>query len=122
MSEPTKLCQDLPKHLRRRGLSALLAAIALAGCATAPSDIRPRDTDHTPYLSLSCLELFAMVTDTDAELRDMTAAQEHARIADALVLPGLSRLTGKNRRNVDDISRLSGQLVAVQTAQNVKCR
>lgn len=100
----------------------ILASIALTGCATAPSDVRPRDTDHTPYLSLSCLELFAVATDTDTELRDVTAAQEHARIADALVLPGLSLLTGKNRRNVYDISRLSGQLVAVQKAQNVKCR
>lgn len=98
------------------------ACLAIAGCATSPSDIRPRETDHAPYLAMSCLESFAVVTDTDAELRDVTAAQEHARTADALILPGLSRLTGKNGRNVDDIERLSGQLAAVQRARTLRCQ
>jgi hypothetical protein len=100
----------------------LFAVAALAGCATNPAAIRATPTDHKPYMVYDCATLTERVAATDQELRRYVASQGNARVGDAIMWPiPISRIFGKNQRNVEAISRLGGQLDALRKAQTLKC-
>jgi hypothetical protein len=101
---------------------ALTAALALIGCATNPTAIKPTTLDHRPLMSIDCTTLATRIAATDAELRRYVSSQGNARVGDAFMWPiPVSRMTGKNRRNVEAIGRLSGELEALKKAHTLKC-
>jgi hypothetical protein len=105
-----------------RQSGSLATALALIGCATNPTAIKPTAFDHRPLMSSDCTTLATRTAATDAELRRYVSSQGNARVADALTWPiPTSRITGKNRRNVEAIGRLSGELEALKKAHTLKC-
>ena len=100
----------------------LIAALALTSCATNPSKIKPTVVDYHPLMFYDCATLDTRIAATDKEVRRYVSSQSNARVGDALLWPvPLSRMTGKNRRNVETIGRLSGELEALKTARTLKC-
>lgn len=99
-----------------------LSALALAACATDPTDIRHTPTGYKPFLVYDCAALTKMCTDKKTELDDVVSSQGHARVGDALLWPiPLSRMDGLNGRNVKAIERLGGEYDALTKAQTLQC-
>lgn len=103
-------------------ITLAIIAAALAACATNPAGIRPTPTDYKPFMVYDCAALTDKVAAKDQELRRYVSSQDHARVGDALVWPiPVSRIFGKNQRNVEAISRLGGELDALRKAETLKC-
>lgn len=103
-------------------IGSVLLLLSLCACATNPAAIQPRATDYKPYLIYDCANLTDKVTATDKELRRYLSSQSNARVSDAITWPiPLTRMFGKNRRNVEAISRLGGELDALKKAQTLRC-
>jgi len=103
-------------------IGIVLVVATLCACATNPAAIQPRATDYKPYLMYDCANLTDKVTATDRELRRYVSSQSNARVSDAITWPvPLTRIFGKNRRNVEAISRLGGELDALKKAQALRC-
>lgn len=103
-------------------IGSVLLVLTLSACATNPAAIQPRVTDYKPFLIFDCANLTDKVSATDRELRRYMSSQSNARVSDAITWPiPLTRIFGKNRRNVEAISRLGGELEAVKKAQTLKC-
>lgn len=99
-----------------------LVALLLSACATNPAAIQPRQVDYRQYMIYDCPNLTDKVSATDRELRRYVASQSNARVSDAITWPvPLTRIFGKNRRNVETISRLGGELDALKHAQALRC-
>lgn len=99
-----------------------LSVLALAACATDPTDIRHTPTDYKPFLVHDCAALTRMCADKKAELDDVISSQGHARVGDALMWPiPLSRIDGQNGRNVKAIEALGGEYDALTKAQTLQC-
>lgn len=106
--------------MKRITLAAVVAS--LAACATNPAAIRPTLTDYKPYMVYDCVTLSEKVSAKDTELRRFVSSQDHARVGDAIMWPiPVSRIFGKNQRNVSAISRLGGELDALRKAETLKC-
>ena len=100
----------------------LLSVMALTACATDPTGIAPTPVDYHQYMSKSCSELQVLADATQADLTRYLSSQGHARVGDALLWPlPLSRMTGKNSRNVRAIQTLQGELEAQKTARTLRC-
>lgn len=99
-----------------------LLALLVTGCATNPASIRPVQADYQQFMIYDCASLTDKVVATDKELRRYVTSQGTARVADAITWPiPTSRIFGKNRRNVDTIGRLSGELEALREARTLQC-
>jgi len=99
-----------------------MAALVLCGCATNPTAIKPTPYDYRPLMENDCTTLDTLIAATDAELRRYLSSQQNARVGDAFTWPvPVSRMTGKNQRNVEAIGRLSGELEALKKARTLKC-
>jgi hypothetical protein len=100
-----------------------LATIALlTGCATNPAAIRPTPTDHMPFMVYDCATLAEKVAATNYQLHRYVRSQSKARATDVLTWPvSTARIFGKNRRNVEAIQRLGGELEALKKAHALKC-
>lgn len=96
--------------------------LLVAACATNPALIRSTPTDYRQFMIFDCANLTDKVAATDKELRRYLTSQGTARVADAITWPiPTSRIFGKNRRNVEAIGRLGGELEALKKAQTLKC-
>jgi hypothetical protein len=96
--------------------------LALCGCATNPASILPTPVDYKQFMIYDCPSLTDKVAATDYQLRRYMHSQSNARVADAIVWPvPLTRMLGKNSRNVEAIRRLGGELEALKKAQTLKC-
>jgi len=103
-------------------IALLTVCACIVACATNPASIRPTPADYRQYMIYDCAALTDKVEATDKEMRRYVHSQSNARVADAIVWPvPLTRMVGKNRRNVETISRLSGELEALRKAQTLKC-
>lgn len=101
---------------------AAATILLIAACATNPAAIQPRPTDHKPFMVYDCATLAEKVAATDKELRRYVQSQSNARAVDIITWPiSTARLFGKNRRNVDAIQKLGGELEALKKAQTLKC-
>jgi hypothetical protein len=77
--------------------------------------------DARHFAGYGCGELYAKEIAADRELRRFVSSQSNARVGDALTWPiPVSRIFGKNSRNVREISRLGGELNAIHRVQQDK--
>jgi|AGTN01.3.fsa_nt_gi hypothetical protein len=103
-------------------IAALLTILLLSACATHPASIKPVAVEQDRFMAMSCDELAARDYQIDADLRRFVNSQKRARVGDALTWPvPVSRIFGKNKRNVREIAVLRGEQEAVTKARAAKC-
>lgn len=103
-------------------IAVAVLALLVTACATNPASISSTPTDYKQFMIFDCANLTDKVAATDKELRRYVSSQGKARVADAITWPvPTSRIFGKNRRNVEAISRLGGELEALRTARTLRC-
>jgi hypothetical protein len=105
--------------MKRISISAI--ALALSACATAPDRIAPTQIDARQFAAYGCAELQDKAQATEIELQRYLTSQHKARIGDAVTWPiPMSRVLGKNDRNVRAIAQYRGELSAIETARSEK--
>ncbi len=102
-------------------LTVAAVVLGLSACATNPASIKPTEVDPAAYSGLKCEELLPRLSATEKELSRWQSSQYNARTGDSIVLFPISRLTGKNKRNVKEIARLTGERDALLAAAQAKC-
>ncbi|MCV6546702.1 MAG: hypothetical protein OIF56_05380 [Cohaesibacter sp.] len=104
--------------------------IGLAGCATAPSKVKPTYVSSYQYNSYSCAEIRQELTTVSARVQQITGQQQSAATTDAVVMgvglilfwPALFLLAATDDQK-DELGRLKGEYEALHSAAKAKkCR
>ena len=105
-----------------RNWLAVVAAIAVAGCATLPEDVRPATVSADPYMAMGCDQLSAEKQRLALSVAQTSLAQQKTRTADNsgvfwLGMP-LGSMGGGDHEA--ELATLKGQAVAVDQARTAK--
>jgi hypothetical protein len=99
-----------------------ILALALAGCATKPSDIAPAMVDTTRYQSMSCGALLLAAQNEGVNLEEVTKDQRGSRNWDIalniLIIPGFGAVTGDSER---EVAEAKGRILAIQNEYGTRC-
>lgn len=103
-------------------IAAMIATVALGGCAKPPKSIAPTAVSTSNYAGYTCAELQAEIAQN---MRELTAAEDRQRAAVAgdavgvfLILIPPSAFTGDASA---DVALNKGEDIALQAAFNRRC-
>lgn len=98
--------------------SALILALAAAGCATRPESISASFVSHEKYMGQTCSQLTDSMADARAKLAEYSKLQDSKANTDAatvfFVLIPASKLSGDH---AGDVAKYKGEVEAIETAQ-----
>lgn len=101
-----------------------VAAIALtmAGCASAPSSIKPASVSVSGYAGLSCGQLASKANALAASYKVAADKQSSTRKGDVMgvLLIGLPTASMSGKDNSAEIARIKGEQAAVSKARTAK--
>lgn len=105
-----------------KSILALGIALSMAGCASAPSSIKPTNVSNSAYSGLSCGQLSQQSARIDAAYKVAADKQSSTRRADTIgvLLIGLPTGSMSGKDNSAEIARLKGEQSALVKAKASK--
>jgi uncharacterized lipoprotein NlpE involved in copper resistance len=97
-------------------------ALTMAGCASAPSSIKPTSVSSSGYAGLSCGQLAQKANALAASYKVAADKQSSARKGDIIgvVLIGLPTSSMSGKDNTAEVARIKGEQAAVSKAKTAK--
>ena len=107
--------------LQKSLLGGLVLSLILVGCASRPESISASHVSHEKYGANTCSELAVLRADARTDLQALSSKQNSKANWDAVsvwfTLIPASQLTGDFKA---DVTRLKGEVEAIETAQSIK--
>jgi hypothetical protein len=106
---------------------SVLAALALAGCASSSADITPAYVSPVIYQSYTCQQLALEAQGVSARAAQLTGAQNKQRTNDAVATTAAivifwpaAFLVGGDKQTAAELAQMKGQMNAIEQASIAK--